>query len=283
MDIKLQYIIQAISIAANNLRLSSEKIEVVTLLREHFENSDDLAAEIRRLKTITEFSKFAIRLWELYDYISSSRIDFLKISEKFKAHSHLLVKDLSALLDVVTPQTFKDVISGSGNNIDFIGRKTNEREAEPEIVENTLSVQDELEDQEQLKEKFILEDLKTDIKFDFDNYVQSVLKPIKPFDAFLEELLNGNFKREQLEEYYDVIRQNAVLSQKAGLDVITKMHKNLYLAIEAILRNKLIVNKKLIEMMRACLIVIAAIVRGKEVDISNFLNKSEKLSEILES
>jgi len=282
-DIKLQYILQAISNAANNLRLSSEKIEVVALLKEHLENSQNLAKEIQRLKTITEFSRFAIRLWELLDYISNSRIDFLKISEQFKTHSHLLVKDLSTMLDVVTPQTFHDVISKSNNtpeNIEHLDYEVNE---EPANISLGQSDVDELNNPEHLKEKFILEDLKTDVQFDFDNYLQTVLAPIKPLDSFLNLLLTGKFKIEQLEEYYDIIRQNTLLSRKAGLDLITKMHVNLYLALEGILHGKLNVNKDLIEMMRACLIVIVAIVRGKEVDISSFITRAERLSELLEN
>ncbi len=33
--------------------------------------------------------------------------------------------------------------------------------------------------------------------------------------------------------------------------------------------------KEVIESLRACLIVIVAVVRGKEVDISNYLNRAE--------
>jgi hypothetical protein len=34
--------------------------------------------------------------------------------------------------------------------------------------------------------------------------------------------------------------------------------------------------KEVIENLRACLIVIVAVVRGKDVDINNYLNKAEE-------
>ncbi len=194
-----------------------------------------------------------------------------------------MVKDLSALLDVVTPQTFHDVISKKGNGVGFIELDDVESAKAPVNIEENQSVELEVKSQEQLKEKFILDDLKTDVKFDFDNYVQTVLKPVKRFDSFLDSLLIGKFSKEQLEEYRDIIRQNAALSRKADLDLITKMHTNLYLSLEGILQGRLAVSKDLIEMMRACLIVIVAVIRSKEVDISGFLDKSEELSELLQS
>ena len=49
MDFKKQYIIQAISVAANNLRLSSDKIETVAILKEHFERCENLENEIKKI------------------------------------------------------------------------------------------------------------------------------------------------------------------------------------------------------------------------------------------
>ncbi len=284
MDFKRQYIVQAIINAANNLRLSSEKIEVVTLLREHLANVEDLFSEIQRLKTITEFSKFAIKLSELHNYISGTTIDFLKISDRFKEHSHLLVRELSALLDVVTPTGFNELIKGKEEISYALKGHTSEDLENIDLTENNDegSFGTSTSEQDEEKEKFILGDLKTSTAFDFENYLQAVLKPVKSFDSFLERVLQGKFEEEELNEYYDVFRQNAALSQEAGLEIIKKMHQNLYEALRLIRDAKLKISKKNIDLMRASMIVIVAIVRQKEVDISNFLNKAEYLTEKLE-
>ena len=103
MEIDKQYIIQCITCASNNLRLSSEKIEIVAILKEHISNTDDMTKMIADMKKLTRFSKFAIKLGEINQFIQNGKIDFLKISDKFKEHSHLLLRELSNLLDIMTP------------------------------------------------------------------------------------------------------------------------------------------------------------------------------------
>ena len=49
----------------------------------------------------------------------------------------------------------------------------------------------------------------------------------------------------------------------------------MYKALKLIKSQELVPGKNVIESMRACLIVIVAVVRGKEVDITNYLNKAE--------
>ena len=52
MDFKKQYIIQAISVASNNLRLSSDKIETVAILKEHFEKCEQFENQIKKDDTV---------------------------------------------------------------------------------------------------------------------------------------------------------------------------------------------------------------------------------------
>ena len=111
MDLIKQYIVQCISTASNNLRLSSEKIEVVAILKEHISKCQSVEKNIQVMKKMTAFSKFAIKLDEIYKFVANSKIDFLKISDKFKEHSHYLIRDLNNMLDVVTPQDMKSYIA----------------------------------------------------------------------------------------------------------------------------------------------------------------------------
>ena len=105
MELIKQYIVQSISAASNNLRLSTEKIEVVALLREIIVKSENLESDIRSMKKVTELSTLAIRLNDIYNYLTQGQIDLFKFSDKFKEHSQYLIKDLSHMLDMVNPVT----------------------------------------------------------------------------------------------------------------------------------------------------------------------------------
>ena len=78
MNLTKLYIIQSITAASNNLRLSTQKIEVVALLREFLGKSENLDEDIRRMKKITELSTLAIRLNEVYTFLSRGNVDFFK-------------------------------------------------------------------------------------------------------------------------------------------------------------------------------------------------------------
>jgi len=71
------------------------------------------------------------------------------------------------------------------------------------------------------------------------------------------------------------MKTNGEVSEKNGFEIISSMHKILYQALILIKSQELVPGKNVIESMRACLIVIVAVVRGKEVDITNYLNKAE--------
>ncbi len=107
MDLAKQYIIQSLTAASNNLRLNSQQIEVVALLREAIQHSDDIANDILEMKKITQLSTFAIRLNEIHNFLTQGKVDFFKISEKFKEHSQYLIRDLNHLLETVNPDSFK--------------------------------------------------------------------------------------------------------------------------------------------------------------------------------
>ena len=110
MDLVKQYINQSITIAANNLRLNNQQIEVVALLKEAIIKSENLSDDLINMKKITELSLLAIRLNEIYNYLTQNTIDLLKISDQFKEHSRQLIKDLDHMLDVSTPSSFKSAI-----------------------------------------------------------------------------------------------------------------------------------------------------------------------------
>jgi hypothetical protein len=54
------------------------------------------------------------------------------------------------------------------------------------------------------------------------------------------------------------------------------MHEIVAYAMDEIINGKLLPDKKIIESLRACLIVIAAVVKRKDVDITGYLNRAEE-------
>lgn len=285
MDLTKQYIIQVIGLASNNLRLSSQKIEVVSLLKERIGNSDNLGTDFQNMKKITELSKLAIRLNEIYLYLSSNKVDFLKLSEKFRDHIQLIIKDLSYLLDSTNPSSFKDSIQKL-NEYRSLSITTepvvNSEQQEENEKFSRLAVK--LEN-EKLKEKFILEDDKhdDDDQTYFQNFEVTILKPIKHLDSLLKKVVLGTTDNEELQQYSEIMKFNGNLSEKFGSEIIANMHKIFAKALLYIKEGTLIPDKELIEQMRACLIVIVALVRNKEVDIKIYLNRAEEFGKKIQN
>ena len=284
MDLIKQYINQSISTASNNLRLSTEKIEVVALLREMISNSDNLYDDIKKMKKITEFSTFAIRLNQIYDYLSEGKVDFLKLSDKFKEHSQSLIRDLNNMLDMISPATFKESIK----KVKGEEEKETEKEAQDESIEANPEISIDLSKREtdenifestesdKIKEEIILSEDKTADENSFENYESAVLKSIKPFDALLKDLSENNINAEEIQKFADVMKENEITSKRNGFNIIASMHNTLSHSLLLIKSGILIPSPEVIESMRACLIVIVALVKGKEVDISNYLNRAEE-------
>ena len=291
MDFAKQYIIQTISAAANNLRLSTEKIEVVALLREAVGTSNNVGQLIRQMKKVTVFSTFAIRLNEIYDFLTSSPIDLFRLSDKIKDHSQFLIKDLSSMLDMVNPATFRTAlekisegITTADNNKEIsTGANTSKRNIQFKPVENSSARRIKTETDIE-KENIIFEDDKPEEEDFFQNYEAEVLKPIKPIDRMLKRLSEGEpGDPDELNTFAQKMMNNGELSAKVGFEIIANMHQVLAKAMMLIKVRELMPGKDVIESMRACLIVIVAVVRGKEVDITSYLNRAEEFGSEIQS
>ena len=279
MNLIKQYIIQSITNATNSLRLSTQKIEVVGLLKELISNSHDLESDIQRMKKVTQFSTLAIRLNEIYNYLTQTQIDMSKLSDKFKEHSQYLIKDLNNMLETVNPLNFKDAV----DNLYGINKPAPETEIKVDLSKrNSEDISFEEEERETLKEKIIMDEEKEDDIF-FQNYESTVLKPIKPLDVMLKNLSEGIADEADIVSFADTLSHNAEVSSRAGFEIIANMHKIVARALRLINKKELDPDKAIIESMRACLIVIVAVVRGKEIDITNYLNRAEEFGERIEN
>jgi len=279
MNLTKQYIIQSITNATNSLRLSTQKIEVVGLLKELISRSEDLESDIRKMKKITQFSTLAIRLNEIHNFLTQTQVDMGKLSEKFSEHSRLLINDLNNMLETVSPVNFKEAVNSLHNE------KKVEDEAEINIDLSKRDQEDisfEQSDRENLKEKVIMDEEKGDDVF-FQNYESTILKPIKPLDAMLKSLSEGEADEKDIVSFADTLSHNAEVSNRAGFEIIANMHKIVARGLRLIRSKELNPDKETVESMRACLIVIVAVVRGKEIDITNYLNRAEVFGEKLET
>ncbi len=289
MDFRKQYIIQAISVASNNLRLSSDKIETVAILKEHFEKCEQFENEIKKMKTKTELSKFAIKLWESYQFISSSHLDYLKITDVFKEHSHNLVKELSNLLDIISPEKLRGILTTIEGEREISvtlesGKLKTEIPTEAEI-KKIVAIDEETSkesvERDELKEELIFGGLQNSDNFDFNDFEDEILKPIGKLELLLKKMLTNNSIGINYSSYIKLMKKNADISTEIGFTILADMHRIFYTAFSLIERKQLEVDKNLIESLRACLIVIVAVVRGKDVDITNYLNKAENLGKFL--
>ncbi len=282
LDISKQYIIQSIIAAANNLRLSSEKIETVAIIRERINKSKDLTEELKNFKKITELSKLGIKLTELQNYIESGKIDFGKVSDRFKEHSYALVKEINYVLDVLTPQTARELFQKYDNQdikVDLTKREVSEvklngtTQAETEIPKRSRA--------DELKEELIFDDLNKEDSFSFENFEQKILRPIKDLDAFLNRVAKYDYTENEINTNIKLMNDNGSHSQKVGFEILSNMHKIFANGLDMINNKKIAPSPNVIESLRACLIVIVAVVRGKEVDITNYLNRAENFGKTL--
>ena len=293
MDLIKQYIVQSISVAANNLRLSTEKIEVVALLRDAIVKSEDVESDIREMKKITELSTLAIRLNEILSYLTQPQLDFLKFSEKFKEHSQFLIKDLSHLLEIVGPPEFKKALEKlTGKNIEKELTDQNDDDSnkgkDDQIIEVPLKEKSNLgnilkPETDILKEKLILEDDKDTEDLLFQNYESEILKPIKSIDKILKQLSRNEIDPEAILKFAKIMNKNGEISDKIGFEIIANMHKIISKSLLLIRARELMPGKEIVESIRSCLIVIVAVVKGKEVDITNYLNRAEEFGSSIQS
>ena len=287
MDLIKEYIKQALTTASHNLRLTSEKIEVIAILKEYISEKKDVEQSISEMKKITELSKFAIKLGDINTYINSDKVDFIKLSEKFKEQSHNLIIELSSLLEKVTPDHLRELL-------ERVDKKGEERDKTLENVENSESSfndneefnLDENEFQEDdsngsardiLRKSIIMEDLPENKEnFDFKDFEKSILKPIKEIDNFLNHLHLEDYDQNEIDKYISITSKNAEFASEIGFEIISNMHETVARTLRLVKDQKLNANKSVIENLRACLIVIVAVVRGKDVDITDYLNRAEK-------
>jgi hypothetical protein len=296
MDLDRQYLAQVVSITTNSLRLSSEKIEVVGLMREAFLNCPSLEEYLKLMKKVTQFSKLAIKLHEIYNYLHQNKIDFLQISDRIRDHSDHIQNEMGHLLDTISLVEFKAAIAkieGFANAAKEVEVATTQPLAPtlPSVPEPVIPpahpVMDILEQKEEsakIKERFIFEeDVHPADELLFQNYEVSIMKPVKSLDALLKRMVDGEVNHDEYTHFARVMKYNSDLSEKFGTEIITNMHRIIGKTLLLIRNRELMPGKEVIEAIRACLIVIVALVKNKEVDITVYLNRADEFGQTIKS
>lgn len=267
MDLAKVYLIQSITTAANNLRLNAQQIEVVGLLRETVVNSNDLGADLLLMKKTTELSKLAIRLSEIHSFLTQGKVDFVKISEQFREHSRYLIRDLNQFLENVSPKIYKDAFEkiNNGNTTAIDVELVDRSKLAGDFMHNGATVSNEKSDEVEKKDILSLVD-----------FEKKILSSVKPIDDLLKNIPLGNLTDKELKDYYELMKEHASLSALQGFQVLAKMHEIIASALHSIRIGDLIVDKIVVESLRACLIVIVAVVKRKDVDITGYLNRAEE-------
>lgn len=268
MDLIKQYIIQSLTAASNNLRLTTHQLETIGLLRESLISSDDMVSTINKMKKITELSTLAIRLNDIYRYLSTIKIDFFKMSDQFKSHSQHLITDLNCLLKTDNSASIKLAI----NKLN--GKK---EAAEPKEIKVQLSVK--ANSNQLIRESDSKGGGNGTTEVDnndfFKNYEEVILTLIKPVDTMLSRLEKNEVSFDDLSRMAKLMKMNGEYSDTNGFEIIGSMHRIMFSAMMMINSGELKPTKDVIESMRACLIVIVAVVRGKDYDVTNYLNRAE--------
>jgi len=216
-------------------------------------------------------------------------LDFLKITEVFKEHSHNLIIELSNLLDITSPERLREILAVIAGEREISvtlesGKIKTEIPTEAEIRKIVVVEEEsskESVERDELKEELILDSLENSNNFDFNEFEDEILKPIGKLEALLKNMLTDSTIGINYSSYIQLMEKNALLSTEIGFTILADMHTIFYTAFSLIERKQLEVDKNLVESLRACLIVIVAVVRGKDVDITNYLNKAENLGKFL--
>ena len=265
---------QTLTAASNNLRLTTHQLEAVALLRESLLNSDDIISDICKMKKLTELSTLAIRLNEIYNFLTQKRIDFSRLSEQFKDHSQYLITDLNHILE--------------GDNSVLVKNALNKLSGSKSIAEQEINVNLTIE---KSTSDLLISTPSANRKGNtfiskeeagnghINNFEMIILDPIKPIDKMLKQMEINDVNLKDLAYFAKIMRVNAEISEKQGYEIVAEMHLIISRALLMIKSNELLPGKNIIESIQACLIVIVALVRGKDLDITNYLNKAENFGE----
>lgn len=261
-----EYLLQCVNQASGHLKLTAEKIEMIGILREEISGCSNLDCYIKEMKKVTELAKLALKFTEIVNFVNNNKIEYATISEKFRQHSYNLVKELSVTLDVKSSLIFRSYINRVKESY---GQNCISKTEQMPAGESDFS--------DERKENLLLHEESEPEQITFYKFEEMVTKPISPLDNSLKNLLQNEIKPDELKYFGNLMKRNWIVSKNFDSQIISNMHeivgKTLFLISENILQP----NRQIVDALRACLIVIVALIKDKEIDISVYLRKAEEL------
>ncbi|GEM_PF-6920605 len=235
-----EYIVQTFVNSANELRLTSHRIVLVNLIKDFLYKCEDIDFAVSELKKVTEFSKFAIRLGQI-NLFTKNKPDFLALSSIIKRESQSLIPVVQQMLDSLA--------------IEFAEEKMNEIKSKKKQKSENFEASEEFDaetDKEELKKEILAFIRKADSLL---SNLEDKEIPVEDEEEILEDL---NFLRNRL-----LILDNDLV-------------ENMFSVFDALFtelgdfENR----DEIIEALRASMIVIAATIREKEVDLTPFIDRA---------
>ncbi len=265
-NFKKQYLIQQLQYAATFLRLTKEQENVLFFLCNYIDTSNDILRDLTNAAKITEISALALKIKHSYEFISSSKIQYLNISDKFKKQTQEMLYDLLNFLNTVDIKKLQSIL-----------------EPGLEIEENTITDSTFVSSKDNIENTTnnVIENIKENPVY--KKFEKKIVENIRYYDNLLTQLYQNSVDLNELSESVHRAKDLEDEIRKFGFEVILDVHHIFTVTLDLVFKSTLPVTNDIIESMRACLIVIASIIKNKDIDLSFYLSRVENLKKLLNS
>ncbi len=238
MNWEKEYIVQTYENAAGNLRLVSDRLINHTLMKEFISDCEKIEAAVNEMKKVTEFAKFAVKLGGIIDFTRTVP-NFIDLSAEMTKQINDLIPIVREMLDEFKPEEFSVKLGEIRENL-FAKNNDNSN------VPNT------------------------------DNVIE-VVNLIRKIDDYLNLCAKGEISSDDKEKFMEIVnRMNALLAPFEN-PLVLEM-KEIFNALFGNIISKGFSEAEEIEAMRACLIVIVAKLKNKDVDVSQFIELARNVA-----
>jgi hypothetical protein len=258
-NFKRMYLVQLLQYSATFLKLNKEQESLLYYFCNYLVTSNDLKADFQQLVKISEISALALKLKHAYEYISSPKLQFINISEYFKKQTNEIIYDLLNFLNKVDLNKLKDILL-PGLEIEY-------------KEENNLEIET----------KTINKNIETVENPDYKKFEKRIIQQIKYYDEFLTRLYQQGIDLNELMEAVDEAKKIEEEIEEHKFEVLANIQNTFSTTLELIFKNTLPITNDTIESLRACLIVIAAVIKNKDIDLSYYLSRVDNLKKIINS
>jgi len=261
-----------IELAAENIRQRPNKSAITKMFVDFFYSSNDLTRDLQKLKSNTEFARFAIRISEIVSYLNSSEISFLAINSYFRDSALKLAPVLSEIIDRIEAERLRTILNA-------IKDKVETREYKPTEQEDDYPVND---SQSLSKIAFLnkFPAILSEPNEEETNIIREIAIIVKATNEFLDTLRPGDSA--DYKKYSELMRRCSFLTTIIGFDISSRKAILLRKGLEKCSSGEIKITDEIIRQMKSCLIIIIALSRGKKIDLDQYFNRAKELQVIIE-